>query len=250
MSDFNTFMKGISQVPDDEKAAVEEALRLIDYLGEFRAAHESEIEDMPIQSEFLCALEAAGYSEESHIPVFIILTKGHTVLSKIIFAATGDEHSHASIAFDISLKTMYSFGTKKISPIEMGFVRTSFDSNIWGETPTEYDLYVTFVNKEGSIKMHKALEYFIQNSDKLKYHWGGLVKIFFHIKSKSQQKFICSRFVAMILGEGVKLDRDSSLYRPSQLRDIQNVEFLISGPSIKEYDAKKASSALEKLKRQ
>lgn len=250
MSGFDEFTKGMPLYIYDENQAVLEALHAINYLAEFRAAHEAEIENMPIDAEFYSALEAAGYSEENHIPVFIILTKGHTPLSKIIFAATGDEHSHASIAFDISLRTMYSFGTKKISPTEMGFATTSFDSEIWGEIPTEYDMYVTYTNREGSIKMHKTLEYFVQNSDKLKYHWGGLVKIFFNIKSNNQKKFICSRFVAMVLGEGIKLGRDASLYRPSQLRDIENVEFVISGPSIREYDERKAKAALDKVRRQ
>ena len=76
----------------------------------------------------------------------------------------------------------------------------------------------------------------------------GLIKIFFNIKDSNKKKFICSRFVASLLGEGnVKMDRDSSLYRPSQLRDIDNVEFVISGPSIREYNWKDANAALKRV---
>ena len=116
MSEFDEFTRGMPLYICDENQAVLEALHAINYLTEFRAAHEAEIENMPIDAEFYSALEAAGYSEENHIPVFIILTKGHTPLSKIIFAATDDEHSHASIAFDISLRTMYSLAPKRSLP--------------------------------------------------------------------------------------------------------------------------------------
>lgn len=163
---------------------------------------------------------------------------------------TGDEHSHASIAFGIKLTSIYSFGTKKLNPKrEMGFVHISASSDTWGEIPTEYDLFVTFVDYAAKKKMMQTLEYFTANSERLKYHWAGLVKIFFHIKTRNQKAFICSRFVAAILGAGgVELSRDSSLYRPSQLRDIENVEYVISGPSIQDYDWKAAQRALDKIK--
>lgn len=237
--------------PVNEEQAVLEACRLIDEMGAWMAAHESEIDyDAPTPFDEEEAMEGAGYDETHKYPIFIILTKGHTILSKIIFKATGDEHSHASISFGIGLNKIYSFGTKKLNPKrEMGFVMTSYDSSIWGDIPTEYDLYVTFVDGPSRHKMYQKLQYFTSNADKLKYHWAGLVKIFFNIKATTNQQYICSRFVAAILNTGgVKLERDESLYRPSQLRDVYNVEHVISGPSIQKYNEELARIALEKVK--
>lgn len=240
--DFDVVQEYYAEDNAEEEAAVREALEIFNQIREDVIRNESAIDATQV------ALEAANYSETNKYPVFVILTQGHTPLSFIIKGATGDKHSHASIAFDIGLKHMYSFGTKKINPRELGFVETSADSKIWGEIPTAYDLYVTFINGAQKKKIRKTLEYFIQNADKLKYHWMGLVQVFLKIKSTHNQKFICSQFVATLLGAAIKLDRDPSLYRPSQLADLENVEFVIAGPSIRDYDAKVAEKALEKVK--
>lgn len=42
--------------------------------------------------------------------VYIVLTHTGTLLSKIIKNFTKDEFSHSSIALDVELKQMYSFG--------------------------------------------------------------------------------------------------------------------------------------------
>ena len=97
--------------------------------------------------------------------------------------------------------------------------------------------------------MQKTLDYFIQNSDKMKYHWAGLVQIFFKIKSTSKQAYICSQFVATNLGSSIKLNRDPSLYRPSELSSIENVEWVCGGDSIRDYNSAKAIHALESIKK-
>lgn len=244
MSNFDLFVSDLVGKASNDDVAIESILPALDRIATAVREHQKEIDAMPV-----IALEGANYSKENDQPIFIILTKGHTLLSSIIYKATKDEHSHASIAFDIKLNDIYSFGTKKLNPKrEMGFVHTSAHSDVWGEIPTAYDLYVTFVNQDSKVKIMKALEYFTENADKLSYHWMGLLKIFFGLKDDNKKKFICSRFVASLLGEGdVAMNRDSSLYRPSQLREIENVEYVISGPSIQEYDWRKAEAALKKV---
>ena len=226
-----------------EDEAVTAALEIFQMISNDIKNHKNEIDSIEI------ATEGANYSSTNRNPVFIILTRGHTPLSYIIYEATKDKHSHASISFDIELLKMYSFGTKKIFPRELGFVETSYDDKIWGDIPTKYDLYVIYVNSEQRIQMQKTLDYFIQNSDKMKYHWAGLVQIFFKIKSTSKQAYICSQFVATILGSSIKLNRDPSLYRPSELSSIENVEWVCGGDSIRDYNSAKAIHALESIKK-
>lgn len=197
------------------------------------------------------ALEAAGYSSECKYPVFILLTLGHTALSKIITGATGDEFSHASISFTPTLDPMYSFGTKKLNgkSRELGFVIDKPNSKLWGTTPVKYSVYVTFVNKENYEKMQQRLKYFTDNKDSLKYDFPGLVKIFFNKTSTSSKKYFCSRFVAEILSQGRELEKDPSLFRPDTLKGIGNTCLMMNGNEIQKYDEKEAKKAFEKVKK-
>lgn len=197
------------------------------------------------------AIEAAGYSKECNQPVFIILTVGHSPLSGIIMKATGDQFSHSSISFDISLNPMYSFGTKKLGPPrEMGFVQTYPQDPDWDPViPTPYSIYVTFVNKAQLEKMKSRLEFFIKNSSRMQYSFTGLFRVFFHLKSPKRLKWFCSAFVAEVLGAGMNVDKDSTLYRPQTLQEIENVEFLIKGDAIDKYDINAAKQALERIKK-
>ena len=203
----------------------------------------------PIDRDY--AIESAGYSKECHYPVFILLTKGHSPLSGIIMKATGDQFSHSSISFDISLNPMYSFGTKKLGPPrEMGFVKTHPKDPAWDSSqPTPYWLYVTYVDKGNAEKMKNRLNYFIENAEKMRYSFGGLPKVFFQLKSRKNQKWFCSAFVAEILGAGKVLKKDSTLYMPRDLKEIDDVEFVISGDDISRYDPQEAKKALEKIKK-
>lgn len=210
-----------------------------------------ELIDTSFCGESASALEAAGYSSECNYPVFILLTRGHSPLSKIITGATGDQFSHASIAFNPELDPLYSFGTKKINGNnrELGFIISSPHNKLWGTIPCKYSVYVTFVNKENYEKMQSRLQYFIKNKDSLKYDFSGLVRIFFNIKSKNQTKYFCSRFVAEILSQGRSMEKDPSLYRPDTLKGIGGTCLMMEGDSIQDYDENEAKKAFDKVKK-
>ena len=198
----------------------------------------------------------AKYSSTNKYPVFIVLTKGDNALSKIIMKATNSETSHASLAFDISLIPLYSFGTKKMDSSgklpkrELGFVKTTPYSNLWPDkVDTNYWVYVTFVSKEAIDKMKLKLEFFLKNAKTLKYDFVGLVRIFFGLKSTGQKKWFCSRFVAEIIKSGKSIKRDASLYKPNTLPDLDDTELLIKGKNLKEYDKNEAMIALNNLKK-
>lgn len=183
--------------------------------------------------------------------MFILLTLGHTPLSKIITGATGDQFSHASISFTPSLDPLYSFGTKKLDSKgrELGFLIDKPNSHLWGDIPCSYSVYVTFVNKENYEKMKERLNYFVKNKDKLKYDFSGLVRIFFNIKSTTEKKWFCSRFVAEILSQGKNMEKDASLYRPDTLKGISNACLMIQGDNIQQYNADEAKKAFERVKK-
>lgn len=199
------------------------------------------------------ALEAAGYSKENHCPVFIILTSGNTALAPMIRKATKSSFSHASIAFDISLRPIYSFGPNKRTPkLTAGFIKTFPEADIWlaDKKSVPYSIYVTYVSSYDMEKMKKRLEYFVNNADTMKYSFVGLVRVFLNMKSPHKNHWFCSAFVAEILNAGKPLPKDSTLYKPDELKNLPDVEFLCSGKNIVEYDEAAARKALEKLQNQ
>lgn len=241
------FYDNYDEIEEDVSDAIfmEEAYEYFDYYTSFLN------ENYPMEMD--AAIEAAGYSEQSKNPVFILLTVGHSPLSGIIMKATGDSFSHSSISFDISLNPMYSFGTKKMNEghREMGFVKTWPKDPLWDpKTPTPYSLYVTFVSDADFAKMKSRMAYFLKNDKNLGYSFAGLFRVFFHMKSPKRRNWFCSQFVAEVLSAGKSADmqKDASLYRPHTLKDIGNVSFLIKGDAIDKYEQREAAAALEKLK--
>lgn len=265
--DYSGFFEFISNYTPDEKPTIATALEayetelkndtveftneLNEFFAPFRELMSGYTEDE--NTAYPEALEASGYAADKKNPVFILLTLGSSTLSKIIISATGDSVSHSSISLNPELDPLYSFGTKKFMPNgkrEMGFIKTNPYSDLWNgnKNLVPYELYVTFVSNEGLQKMQKRLEYFIANSDKMKYSMAGLIRVFFNLKSPKKKKWFCSAFVAEILGSGgVALDRDSTLYRPMQLASLQNVELLTTGPNILEYNPDVTKKALKAL---
>lgn len=205
--------------------------------------------DFEAEQEQFSALEAAGYSSKNRYPIYILLTQGNSPLSYIIRKATGDQFSHASIAFDSSLDPLYSFGTKSINPTKLGFIKASPKDDTWGNKAVPYSLYVVYVSRAEKEKMKQRLEWFKENADRLKYYWGGLVRVFFHVKSTKQMKWFCSEFVATIINAGRELTKNPTLYRPQNFINEGDITFVCSGPDIKLYREKDAQNALKALRK-
>lgn len=201
------------------------------------------------------ALEATetGYSEKRTNPVFIVLTEGESFLSPIIKKATHSPFSHACITFNMEMNPIYSFGTNKVNerlnmPTGFGFVKAKPEDPIWGgansgSSSVKYSVFVTHVTDKELNKMYNRLEYFLQNADKMKFNTIGLAYNFFQKPSPKKYAWFCSAFVAEILGEGRKLNKDSTLYSPADLSNIKYVKFLYKGNDIVNHDSNKMRKA-------
>lgn len=64
-------------------------------------------------------------SKKTHKPVFIVLTKGKTIISSGIQKVTKSEYSHASISFDHNLNELYSYNFRKEN---FGFVMEKLEA--------------------------------------------------------------------------------------------------------------------------
>lgn len=220
-----------------QNAILKESMNYIDDYIEYYS-----IED-PIQEE-------AVYDSTHKIPVFIVLMKGYSILSKIISKATNSQFTHVAISFNSKLTPMYSFGMKEsLELTDMGFVVNNPKVKEYERAKVKYSVYVMYITRKEYEAIQVRLNWFKEKQDYLKFDFKGLVKYAFNKSSDDRlNKWFCSRFVMELIGQTQKLERDPSLYSPQQVADeIQNISIVNKGDSIYEYDYRITENNMKKI---
>lgn len=174
------------------------------------------------------AMEGRIENPDDLHPVYILLTHSSTLLANIIKKFTGDKYSYAAICFDPSFKEFYTFGRKKSGG---GFAIESPYIDFYKERPeVPYGIYCVFVTSAQLKEMKKKLQVFIDNEDKYKYHFAGLIKIAFGKESENDTHYFCSGFVVDILqAGGLSKARSYTLYKPQDLTHLYSSYKIDSG---------------------
>lgn len=180
-------------------------------------------------------------SEDTKLyPVYVMLMHSGTALANAIKTITKSNFSHASISFDSSMKSMYSFGRKSdTNPFIGAFKKEDITTKFFQNKEIPYALYVVPCTKSEIDAMKKRLNFFIQNSTKFKYDFTGLFKTYFGIADNPEYKWFCSRFVADILNAG-RPQNDPYVIEPSLMKpeDFTNTNFAtyVTGGMLDTYD--------------
>ena len=180
-------------------------------------------------------------SEDTKLyPVYVMLMHSGTALANAIKTITKSNFSHASISFDSSMKSMYSFGRKSdTNPFIGAFKKEDITTKFFQNKEIPYALYVVPCTKSEIDAMKKRLNFFIQNSTKFKYDFTGLFKNYFGIADNPEYKWFCSRFVADILNAG-RPQNDPYVIEPSLMKpeDFTNTNFAtyVTGGMLDTYD--------------
>lgn len=180
-------------------------------------------------------------SEDTKLyPVYVMLMHSGTALANAIKTITKSNFSHASISFDSSMKSMYSFGRKSdTNPFIGAFKKEDITTKFFQNKEIPYALYVVPCTKSEIDAMKKRLNFFIQNSTKFKYDFTGLFKNYFGIADNPEYKWFCSRFVADILNAG-RPQNDPYVIEPSLMKpeDFTNTNFAtyVTGGMLDAYD--------------
>lgn len=191
--------------------------------------------------------EDATYDDTHKYPIFIVLMHTGTILSNAIKKVTRAEFSHACIAFNGSLNPLYSFGGKTRDK-GFGFVIQDPKDKFYKEHKTHYNVYVMFVSKEARDLMKQRLSYFRKNKDKMKYDTVGLVQVFFNKETDYKNfKYFCSRFVMDIINSGESLDKAASLWKPEDIKQLQNISLIQTGDDFYKYSRTKTEKELKKF---
>jgi inositol transport system substrate-binding protein len=151
--------------------------------------------------------------------IYILLTKSETVLSKLVHLITADTYTHASIAFEENMKTLYSSSRKNgrtlfpAGPCQEYLHRGYFEKN--PHIPCA--VYELHVSDEVYEKAKLEVEQIMAESNRYNFNILGLMLCHFNIPHHREYYFFCSQFVGEILhrSQAMTLPKDTSLMRPS-----------------------------------
>ena len=161
--------------------------------------------------------------------VYIVLTHTGTALSRIIKSFTKDEFSHISIALDIHLKQMYSFGRlNPYNPFWGGFVHEYIDK---GTFKRFYNTKAKVYSLEVTQKQYEEIKNAIKQIESKNYKFNilGLFAVGFHKKIGSKNSFYCAEFVKYVIEKsGIKTNLPE-IIKPEDFKNIENIKQIYSG---------------------
>lgn len=163
--------------------------------------------------------------------IYIILTHTGTALSKLIKGYTKDEFSHVSIALDIELKEMYSFGRlNPYNPFWGGFVHEYIDKGTFKRFyKTRAKVYSLEITEQQYEFIKNYIEQIKNNKENYKFNIIGLFAAGFHKKIKKQKSFYCAEFVKYVMEKAdIKTDLPD-IVKPEDFKNIKELQEIYGG---------------------
>src|SRR5699024_6334381 len=125
--------------------------------------------------------------------IYILLTHSGSLLSRWINKYTKEPYTHVSIALDINLKELYSFGRIYPSnPLIGGFVKEDIKNGTYARFPnTMCALYSLKIDDIQYNKLRKELHRFKINSDNYAYNLMGLFGVMLNYPLEREGHYFC-----------------------------------------------------------
>ena len=173
-------------------------------------------------TEFECSDEIMPYNESGNNsvkPVYVVMTEGKTRFSGMIKAVTHSIYSHASISFDHTLETMYSYTIQETNGFRIENIKNT-------PKTSQIGVYVFFVSDNAYEKIVRMINTLKDNPDKTKYSYKNLLTFMFNIPHNDDWKMVCSQFVDRCLKiADIDISKtDPSLVSPAKLNKALNTE--------------------------
>lgn len=163
--------------------------------------------------------------------IYIILTHTGTALSKLIKEYTKDEFSHVSIALDIELKEMYSFGRlNPYNPFFGGFVHEYIDKGTFKRFyKTRAKVYSLEITEQQYEAIKNNIEQIKNNKENYKFNIIGLFAAGFHKKIEKEKSFYCAEFVKYVMEKAdIKTDLPD-IVKPEDFKNIKELQEIYVG---------------------
>lgn len=139
--------------------------------------------------------------------IYILLMHTNTIPSKLIKIFTRYPYSHVGISLEKDCNKIYSFGRKNVNSIfDGGF---SIEDKT-GEFFTKFNkttcrIYETLITDIQYERLVDILNDIIENKEKYKYDFLGIIPRYFGIPIRIKNYYVCSYFIASLL-------EDSKIY--------------------------------------
>lgn len=156
--------------------------------------------------------------------VYVVLSNSETYFTKFLRMFTKCRYNHVSFTFDIDCERLYTFARWVTwMPILAGFEIENIDRGVLKKKPlTECRVYKLEVSDEEYIQIKKRLKPFLTR--RRMFHWYNflaLVYMQFNIPYYSETRFVCSTFVAYMLGDVIGFKKAFINIKPTDYLDME-----------------------------
>lgn len=165
--------------------------------------------------------------------IYILLTNTGTMFTRLLGLCSGKPYNHSSIAFDIELNEMYSFGRRKPrNPFIGGFVREYIRTGLYAICPgTLCALYEFEVSQEQYELIRENVRVFEVEKDRYTYNLVGVMGVALKTPINREYSYFCSQFLATVLERsGVHLfAKPPGLVTPDDFRQHPQAKLIFEG---------------------
>lgn len=171
--------------------------------------------------------------------IYLLFTDTGSVLNNLIKRYTKAPYNHTSIAFDIELNELYSFGRlNPANPLIAGFVKEDIYSGTFARfEETNFSLYSFEVDEHTYNRMKEVIRDFERQKEKYRYNFIGLLGVIANRPIERQYAYFCSQFVATVFQRsGIQIfDKPPSLVRPDDFIKSGQLKYVYNG-KLKNYN--------------
>lgn len=167
-------------------------------------------------------------------PVYLLLSRSGTLLSRCIHAATRDGYTHVSIALDRNLAQLYSFARKySYMPLPAGLVHENVHAGVFGRNgDAPCALYRLMVSDHAHAAIAREIDEMLHASRSYRYSILGLILCKLGIAHTRPRRLFCSQFVASLLQAHASfpLPKPASVMRPMDFAGLPGLQCCYEGP--------------------
>ncbi|CAM4288930.1 hypothetical protein PATA110616_06025 [Paenibacillus tarimensis] len=165
--------------------------------------------------------------------IYVLLTDTGTMFTRLIKRFTSAPYNHASLALDVELNDLYSFGRKHAAkPWAGGFVKEDIYEGTYSYFPgTQCALLRLRVTKEQRAQTIRVIRSFQREKELYRYNLVGLLGVVMKRGIEPKKAYFCSQFVSETLrSSGVSLwDQPSTLVTPDDFYSHSAFELVYEG---------------------
>ncbi len=165
--------------------------------------------------------------------IYILLTRSGTLLSNLVYAFTGAEYTHASLAFDEDLSCLYSSTRKNgYTMFPAGPSKEYLNRGVFRlRENVPCALYALEVTDEAYVRARRRAEHMMAHGNLYRFNVIGLALCGFHIRWQRRRHYFCSQLVGEVLEKSgsMELPKHTTLMRPNDFSRMEQLQCVFRG---------------------